>query len=78
MARAQTQLKIIPVENPKYGTDLVHRIEDLTTDGKHTRTQIYAAIKAGELIARKCGRRTLILDADYRKWLAALPVRKVA
>ena len=32
-------------------------------------TSAYAEIKAGRLIARKCGTRTLIAKADERAWL---------
>jgi hypothetical protein len=41
------------------------------------RTLVFAEIKAGRLIAHKCGRRTLILEEDYLRWLRALPVVKV-
>jgi excisionase family DNA binding protein len=38
------------------------------------RTSIYEAINSGELIARKNGRRTVILCDDLRRWLQSLPV----
>jgi excisionase family DNA binding protein len=37
------------------------------------RTRIYEAIRAGELPARKHGKRTLILSEDLRKFLETLP-----
>jgi excisionase family DNA binding protein len=37
------------------------------------RTRVYEAIRAGELCARKHGKRTLILSEDLRSWLEALP-----
>lgn len=37
------------------------------------RTSLYAAIKAGSLVARKCGKRTIILQSDLIKWLNSLP-----
>jgi excisionase family DNA binding protein len=42
------------------------------------RTKIFEALKNGDLAAYKWGRKTLILDADLRHWLAALPRREVA
>lgn len=37
------------------------------------RTKIYEAIKSGNLVARKHGKRTVILRDDLRAFLAALP-----
>ena len=37
------------------------------------RTTIYAAIKAGDLSARKVGRRTVLLAAELTRWLESLP-----
>jgi hypothetical protein len=37
------------------------------------RTSLYAAIRAGKLVARKCGKRTIILQSDLITWLNSLP-----
>ena len=37
------------------------------------RTTIFAEIKAGRLVARKIGKRTVITVQDGRAWLASLP-----
>ena len=39
-----------------------------------SRTSVYEAINSRELIARKHGRRTVILVDDLRRWLQSLPV----
>lgn len=36
------------------------------------RTRLYGEIKAGNLRARKCGRRTVILAEDLKSWLDSL------
>jgi Helix-turn-helix domain len=38
------------------------------------KTKIYVAISAGQLVARKFGKRTIILREDLSRFLAALPV----
>ena len=38
-----------------------------------SRTLICAQIRLGKLIARKAGRRTLVMRSDLRKWLEQLP-----
>jgi excisionase family DNA binding protein len=38
------------------------------------RTKIYQAIKEGRLVARKLGKKTLILPSDLRDYLSSLPL----
>jgi hypothetical protein len=42
------------------------------------RDTIYRAIRTGKLIARKHGKRTVILDRDLRAFLDALPTMRAA
>ncbi len=37
------------------------------------RTALYQAISSGALVARKRGRKTLLLPADLQTWIATLP-----
>jgi excisionase family DNA binding protein len=48
-------------------------IPDACEASRIGRTRVYAAIRAGELRARKNGKRTLILADDLRRWLESLP-----
>ena len=69
---------ITPETRNPNGVPLAHTIEAAARISTCGRTLIYAAIKAGDLKARKVGRRTIILDGDLRDWLAALPMREAA
>lgn len=60
---------------PSHDRQLAHTIEGAAHATTCGRTTIFAAIKSGELKAKKAGRRTLILDADLQAWLDSLPVR---
>jgi predicted DNA-binding transcriptional regulator AlpA len=50
-----------------------HSIDDIIESYGLCRSTIYKAIGTGALRARKLGRRTVVLDADLRAWLDALP-----
>jgi excisionase family DNA binding protein len=52
---------------------LAYSIAEACAAARTSRTSIYQAIKSGELIARKRGRRTVILFDDLRRWLNSLP-----
>ncbi len=52
---------------------LAHSIDESCAIAGVGRSFIYAAIAAGDLTARKAGRRTLILHSDLEAWLAGLP-----
>jgi excisionase family DNA binding protein len=52
---------------------LVYTIAEACAAARAGRTAIYAAIGEGALTARKCGRKTLILAEDLRRWVENLP-----
>jgi excisionase family DNA binding protein len=56
---------------------LAHTIAEACVRSGIARSTIYELIKTGQLPARKCGRRTLILDRDLRRCLHSLPAIKV-
>jgi hypothetical protein len=61
-----------------FDVSIAHTIEGITRLTQLGRTKLYEEIKLGRLKARKVGRRTVILDADLRQWLASLPTKEVA
>jgi Helix-turn-helix domain len=56
-------------DHPKLG----YSIDEAVDASGSSRTEIYEAIKGGQLKARKRGRRTIILDDDLRDYLRRLP-----
>jgi excisionase family DNA binding protein len=52
---------------------LAFTIRQAITTAGIRKTSLYAAIKRGDLRARKSGRRTLILRDDLHGWLERLP-----
>jgi excisionase family DNA binding protein len=57
-------------------TPLAYSIAEACEVARAGRTAVYEAIRAGELRARKRGRRTIVLADDLRRWLESLPVLK--
>ncbi len=52
---------------------IAHTIPEAVAVSGVSRSAIYLALKTGELRARKRGTRTLIEDAELRRFIANLP-----
>jgi len=55
-------------------TPLAYSIAEASEVSRVGRTSIYEAINSRDLIARKNGRRTVILADDLHRWLQNLPL----
>ncbi len=53
---------------------LAHSTSDAQRLASCGKTTLFKALASGELRYRKLGKKTLILDADLRAWIAALPI----
>ena len=60
---------------PLMNTPLAYSIAQACEIANIGRTSIYKAISTRQLIARKNGRRTVILAEDLRLWLQDLPAK---
>lgn len=58
---------------PPPDNKLAYYIEDAVTAGGGSRSELYEALRRGDLKARKRGKRTVILRDDLVAYLAALP-----
>jgi hypothetical protein len=54
-------------------TKISHSIPSAVATSGLSRSAIYLALKSGDLRARKCGKRTLIEDAELRRFIESLP-----
>jgi excisionase family DNA binding protein len=52
---------------------LAYTIAEVCVVARAGRTGVYGAIRAGDLRACKCGRRTLVLATDLKDWVEQLP-----
>jgi hypothetical protein len=52
---------------------IAYRIDELVAKGPFKRSTIYDRIASGELVARKCGRATVVLADEWERFLRDLP-----
>ena len=63
----------MPQNITETGRRVAHSITETCSLTGLGRDAVYGAIRAGHLVARKLGRRTLITDDDLRQFLDGLP-----
>lgn len=59
--------------NTGIATPLAFTIPEAVRASGASRSRIYLALAAGELVARKAGRRTVIEADALRRWIASWP-----
>jgi len=57
---------------------LAWSIDELTEAGYGSRAYLYEQIGAGRLHAVKRGRRTIVLEAERKRWQASLPAARIS
>ncbi|MGB8827290.1 MAG: helix-turn-helix domain-containing protein [Pseudolabrys sp.] len=65
--------KTIPPVRPVATNQLAYSVLEACQAARIGRTNLYGAIRSGELRAVEHGKRTLILAEDLRRWLESLP-----
>jgi hypothetical protein len=60
---------------PKDNWPMAYAVEDAPAVAGVSRTRIFAAIRNGEMIARKAGRQTIIEADELQRWIRSLPTR---
>jgi excisionase family DNA binding protein len=65
--------KISPREQERRDRQRAMSIEQFCSYYGVGKTKTYAEIRAGRLRARKCGRRTVVVEDDAEDWLRHLP-----
>jgi excisionase family DNA binding protein len=66
------------IESESARRKAAHSIPEVCAYTGLGRDGIYRAIRTGQLVARKYGKRTVILDHDLRAFLNALPEMEAA
>lgn len=54
-------------------TPIAYTVKEACAVCRTGKTTLYGAIRRGELVARKLGKKTLILDEELRRWIEHLP-----
>jgi excisionase family DNA binding protein len=54
-------------------TPIAYTVKEACAVSRTGKTTLYSAIRRRELVARKLGKKTLILEDDLRRWIEQLP-----
>ncbi|MGB3347890.1 MAG: helix-turn-helix domain-containing protein [Brucella anthropi] len=60
--------------NTSQAEAVAYNVTDAASQAGVGRSTLYKAISAGELPARKLGKRTLVLRSDLENWSKTLPI----
>ena len=55
---------------------LAYTIAEACAAARTGRTTLYAAIRRGDLVARKLGKKTLIMERELRRFIEELPQKE--